>query len=271
MKLISIILKFLTITLIIINFNRLLPNNIDSKINDLIDLSITISNLSSMTLAQPKIQQPPRHNVPKPSTTAKPAPQRQFNYGEASVLLVTSWPAKPGIKYVLLGREAFGADKGKWDNFGGDKDPEDNNNPLLTALRELQEESINLIDSDNYVRGILEKSEPLNNKYKSDSVSYVAEFPHDKLENLTRNFYKARKAATAHKYKEKDLLAWVKYDKLKDIINNAKRDHNGRLITPIKIKGNIVNPQNPTLTGQINEQTIKLRPFFVSKLQGLLQ
>lgn len=190
------------------------------------------------------------------------------HYEEASVLLITSWPSKPNTKYALLGRENYGSSKGQWDNFGGGKELIDNNRPLNTATRELQEETIYLLGNDSKIESKLKKSKKLVNNNKK-SVTYITYFDHKDLENLTNNFYTARNSTQKSKNKEKNALAWVKYKDLKNVINNAKRDATGKLITPITIPAKLVDSNNPSFKNQKNTVLV-LRPFFVSKLQGLI-
>ena len=52
--------------------------------------------------------------------------------------------------YVLLGREAKGRAKGKYDAFGGGKNKEDKT-PRDTALREAYEESMGFFGSKSYI------------------------------------------------------------------------------------------------------------------------
>ncbi len=188
------------------------------------------------------------------------------NYEEASVLLITSWPSNPNTKYALLGRENYGSSKGHWDNFGGDKELIDNNKPLNTATRELQEETIDLLGHDSKVRNRLKnKSRKFVNNRKA-SITYITYFDHKDLENITQNFYSTRNSSRNPKNREKNALAWVNYESLKTVIRNAGRDATGKLITPIIMDANIIDSNNPSFKHR-KKISITLRPFFVSKLQ----
>lgn len=193
----------------------------------------------------------------------------QFNYNGASLLPVTSWPNKP-TNYVLLSEEAHGTDKGTFDDFGGDREAGETH-PLITASREAWEESVNLLlDSQKNLRDYIDlktgNTDHIVVSIDKSLVTYVTNFNHMDMEKLTRNFYTKLAQTTDRKLKEKSRLAWVKYDDLKNIVANAKRDNQGRLITPITVNADIVNPKDPSLKAQIKSQ-ITLRPVFVSKLQ----
>lgn len=196
--------------------------------------------------------------------------RKNVYYREASTIIVTKRNPKTNKRYVILGREAFGSSKGLWDNFGGGKDNADNNNYLSTALRELQEESIYCLGKDVDVRAKLKKSRVIINlNPRIRSVTYIATFGKESIDNMKNRFYEKRSKTKNFCCIEKDRIAFVNYDTLKDVINNAPRDAKGNLKTPIYIKGSIINPKDTSRRGAIRAD-LELRPFFVDKLQGLI-
>lgn len=66
-----------------------------------------------------------------------------------------------GKTYLLLGFAKVGASAGKWAQFGGGKDPIDNNNPLYTAAREGAEELSFMFDTDQNLNHLIN----IKNKY----------------------------------------------------------------------------------------------------------
>lgn len=196
--------------------------------------------------------------------------QKNVDYREASTIIVTKRNPKTNKRYAILGREAFGSSKGLWDNFGGGKDNSDNNNYLSTALRELQEESIYCLGKDVDVRAKLKKNRVIiNPNPRIRSVTYIATFGKESIDNMKNRFYEKRSRTKKFCCREKDRIAFVNYDNLKDVINNAPRDVKGNLKTPIYIKGSIINPKDTSKKGAIRAD-LELRPFFVDKLQGLI-
>lgn len=183
----------------------------------------------------------------------------------ASVVPVTH---RQGHMYVLLAREAAGNDKGTYDAFGGSKDPGETH-PNDTASRELAEETVYLLGNEQHLRNYIDidngHTKNIIANYNKRFVVYITEFHHDKLDKLIQEFHARRNSATSFKFKEKDKLAWIKYDDLKDTIANAPRDNTGRLITPIMVKAYVHEK-----SGQVCK-TIPLRPVFASSLQRFFQ
>ena len=146
----------------------------------------------------------------------QPPALSQFPFGGASALLYTTWPTKQEA-YFLLGREAGGRDSGTYDAFGGRRDAGEGH-PVITAARELAEETIYLLGDQGKIRNALDvdgwqTSNIIANQAKN-FVVYVTSFHHSSLEYLARKFYEARSRAQRFKNREKDKLAWVKWSKL---------------------------------------------------------
>lgn len=199
-------------------------------------------------------------------------PLSSFPYKAASVLPITTWDTK--TYWALLGQEANQRrqeEKDTYDDFGGRRDLSEKH-PLQTASREAWEESVALLKGsiDNLEKYIdLDKGNTQDIVVSVDKkmVTYITNFNHNDLEYVTQNFYQKLKKPIDPKFKEKKALAWVEYNKLKDVIANAPRKPDGSLKLPITITANIVNPQDPSLKGQLKNRQITLRPVFVSKLQ----
>lgn len=191
-----------------------------------------------------------------------------FPFTGASVLVYTDWPSKPGINYFVLTREmAPSPDAGTYDAFGGRRDPNEKH-PVETASRELWEESmgllgtqqnllnhINVKDTNPHTRNIIA------NDNKQVAI-YFTHFDHKAVEHLTKNFYKPAKG------REKDMIAHVTEDKLRSAIANAERypkghPQQGQLKQPIEVDAQVIYPG-----GTRQNEKIKLRPVLVSALQS---
>lgn len=186
-----------------------------------------------------------------------------FPFNGASVLVYTSWPSKPGINYFVLTREmAPSPDAGTYDAFGGKRD-QGEKHPVETASRELWEETmgllgnkqslldhINVKDTNPHTRNIIA------NDNKKVAI-YITHFDHKTVEQLTHDFYKPAK------HREKDMIAHVREDNLRNAIANAPRNAQGQLIQPIMVEAQVIYPN-----GSRKNEQIKLRPVLVSALQS---
>ncbi len=191
-----------------------------------------------------------------------------YRYDEASTVVWTSWDNNR-TKWVLLARESGGRDAGTWDCFGGGRN-QGESNPLITATRELYEETAHALLDYNRL------SAKLSNRHDTHvirdtingtkTVTYIVNFNNKTLTNFTHNFYKAlRSKGLPRVCKEKDSLAWVKYDDLRWAINN-----HGNSSYNVYVTGNIINRHDTSRRGQIKGQRLKLRPFFVKKMHRKL-
>lgn len=189
--------------------------------------------------------------------------------GGASVLPFAKFPGKTQ-KYFIVGREAGGADVGTYDAFGGSKDTGEAH-PLQTAAREFAEETVDLFGN----KKAIEQHIDINNNntdiivanQNKKSVVYVTQFDHQLVRNFKQHFYNARNNAKSYKQREKDSIAIVREDRLRDAIANAKRNAAGKLITPIIVKDAMV----VDATGKEHKHDIHLRPVFVSSMQSYFQ
>lgn len=185
----------------------------------------------------------------------------QFNFRGASVLPYTHWPTKPEY-YFLLAREVYGNDAGTYDAFGGSREPGEGH-PVVTAARELSEESARLLGTkDSLIRHLNHNTcDIIANRHK-EFVVYITHFDHTLLERTVRQFAQARNRTNQ---REKDNLAWVKWNNLSAAIANAQRDQNGRLL-PVRVWANVIH-----LDGTRRAEQITLRPVFVSCMQSFFQ
>jgi hypothetical protein len=185
----------------------------------------------------------------------------------AFVLPYTTWKKPEGmVDYVILGQEAFGTDKGTYDAFGGSKEKNEVH-PLQTAAREMSEESIGLLGSPSALEKHLDidKGNTKNiiaNKNKK-VVVYISHFDHKDIEDFKKKFENARQKTTKKSSQEKTSLAIVRWKNFENTVANAKRDAQGKLITPITMQANVVKKD-----GTEEKKTIILRPVMVSALQS---
>lgn len=194
--------------------------------------------------------------LPRPSLSS-------FPFNGASVLPYTI--DQSGTTQALLAREAGGGDEGTYDAFGGRKDPNETH-PVETAAREYAEETIGLVGSPGAIRRHIDVAGQdtlaIIANYNKSFVIYVTYFDLGTFKYLSRNFAGARTRATG-KYKEKDRLAWVEWNRLSDAISNAQRDSQDHLL-PVRVKANVVNKNGIGY----KEKFITLRPVFVSSMQS---
>lgn len=194
---------------------------------------------------------------------------KDFKFNGASVLPYTTWPTKTD-DYFLLSREAWGNDKGTWDAFGGSKDANETH-PVQTASREFAEETMYDIFKPKAALDFITLSSGNTStiiaNMSKNFVIYLTKFDYQLIENFVKSFYQTRskllKTKGNGKLLEKDKIAWVEKANLASSIINAKRNANGRLITPIKVWANIVQPDGTQTAEQIN-----LRPALVGSLQS---
>jgi hypothetical protein len=191
-----------------------------------------------------------------------------FNFMGASVIPYT-YRGPKNERYVLLSREAAGKHKGTYDAFGGKRDPWEKH-PVVTAGRELAEESVYLLGKPNQVQHYIGTGSPHTHHIIANTqkkfVMYITHFNQNALRHLTDRFYSARHKATNWKFKEKDKLAWVKWSDLERAIATAPCDKQGRIITPIKVHAQVIDgPRNRHF------EHITIRPVLVGSLRTYFQ
>ena len=190
---------------------------------------------------------------------------RSFSYDAASVLPV--YKDAQGQIWVLLAREAFGADKGTYDDFGGSRDANEAH-PLVTATRELFEEinaETTLGMSLSQVRNYIDL--PMGNTTNiiayektfgrpTSMVTYITEFNPALIANVHRTFYRSVAQQTQFCYREKDKLAVIRLKDLARWIKSTPDVNNTKVLAHVHVKG-----------GGVVQKPIHLRPIFVRKLQ----
>ncbi len=178
-----------------------------------------------------------------------------------------------GHQYVILAREAGGKQKGMYDAFGGDKDPQDKEHPLSTASREGAEEMISRLtlampSLSTYMDlpgGNTTTIIATHYKgQKSRHVLYLTEFTPKLISKFLKRFHEARKKTKKGSEREKDVLAVVRLSKLLDKV--ALADRKGLFSgtnKPIQIKATVHDGVRAS-----HEELITLRPVLVKNLRG---
>ena len=197
-------------------------------------------------------------SIPVPSLS-------RFNFASASVL--PTYKNMQGKTIAILSREAYGRDKGTYDDCGGKRDPGEKN-PETTAARECWEElilaktgPIDLQSLCKYISVDSDNTEYVIARTSKKSVMYISDFsPY--WDNIRKTFYSARFHAKQHQYKEKDHLAVVPWDELQKVIAQSKP---GQMVTMYAYGIN--------KNGEYDTETmlITLRPFLVAKLKPFFQ
>lgn len=203
-----------------------------------------------------------------PACNTQPPALSDFQYGSASVLPFYNLRR---TKYVILSREKWGRDAGTYDDFGGKRD-QGENHPVISAAREFWEEAIldgtvglSLARTQNYI----DITQSRNTHYVvanttrrgAKNVTYITNFNKYKTQFIN-NFYKARRNSTKRENKEKDRIAIVKWQDLKDAIVNNQ--HNS---TSVYVSASVINP----ITNKGEQQQILLRPYLVIKLRNFFR
>lgn len=194
----------------------------------------------------------------------------------AGILPTTTWMKPEGpfdpktkkkkmipIKYAILGREAGGHDKGTYADFGGGGHGKDH--PKITAAREFAEEAITEKTIGMNEGQIINYADPakVHTEYilvgPSGSTSYITRFDNSVIGKLMKNFEKERSKQTSWKYKEKDRIATVRWEYLKNAVKNAA------LGATVTVTARVVDPK--TGKGRPNTQQVTLRSPFVRLLK----
>ena len=170
-----------------------------------------------------------------------------FNYTAAGVTPLVTMPHKaprktPGkaprnstmTSYIVLGREAGGHDKGRYDAFAGSRDAHDPAHPLYVAARELSEEAILSITLHMPIAQVRTFINDLahthcilavdDKKYSYRTVLYLTTFSETMVNNLLTTFIQARQKAHHWHEKEKDALALVTWSAFKKAIISSSRN-----------------------------------------------
>jgi 8-oxo-dGTP pyrophosphatase MutT (NUDIX family) len=199
-------------------------------------------------------------------TQAVPAPQlSKFQFSGASVL--PTYKRANGDTMVILGQEAYGRDKGTYDDFGGKRDKGEKH-PEITAARECFEELILGKTARSNVRKIRKhiNVDSGNTQYiiartSKKSVAYITDFS-KYWNSIRRKFYSARCTARSGKYKEKNHLVVANWTAIETAIAQSQPGQ------PLTVQAYSVKKDGSYGKHPI---TIPLRPFFAAKLRPFFQ
>lgn len=224
---------------------------------------------NTKTTKSQKAIQPQQKTILKPVSSAPKLSQLKFN--SASVLLV--YTDRHGTKKVILADEGHGWDRGTFCDFGGKRD-QGETHPVQTAAHEFYEEAIiptifgwTLADTQNFIDIATSPNTDQINVYSNKKichVNYLTDFSQYK-DTFFKNFLSARKNATDHRFREKNRLAIVIWQDLKDAITQQRRSWFTKN-QPVKLFALVQSPR----TGRFNKEKITLRPSFVMSLRPFL-
>jgi len=239
-----------------------------------IALLLVALNLSSCTLNTKSIR---TQSQQTPTTTTKkhrPQPASlapklsELKYKSASVLLY--YFDRQGVKKVILADEAHGWDRTTFADFGGKRDNGETH-PVQTAAHEMYEEAIipdtlgwSLNQTRDFIDIAKNNSTHLITVYSNKKMCHVTYFtdftPYRNI--FFREFPIARKNATQGKFREKNKLAIVTWDDLKDVVSKQRSSSTPRNM-PVRMSALVQNPR----TGRFNTELITLRPSLVISLR----
>lgn len=155
-------------------------------------------------------------------------------YNAAGVLPIYM---KNNTLYAVLGREAYGRDKGTYDAFVGKKDAHEYN-PIITGARECAEEMIShttmhltVNQLQDYINPKKQHTTMVLAHQQFKYVLFITRF--DKhIHRFFNNFYSALKNTNQFKYKEKDRIASVAWNDLKVAVMQNKSEVCACVIDP---------------------------------------
>jgi len=198
---------------------------------------------------------------------------------------------KYGTSIVLLGQERYEPkflDSNKWSDFGGGKKRQDKGHKVLTAARELTEETIGLLGSYDYILEHIQNIQK-SNTYKitnrqDDYTMYVTPTPFQ--QTLPQRFRKKRfedKKLSSDQTEKVD-LAWVpvrniietlrKADSVKNLYVTSSTGSSLLLREPLVRTLSILykhNILNDLLSGRPRGITIKDKPYITYQTNMLKQ
>jgi hypothetical protein len=137
---------------------------------------------------------------------------------------------------------------------------------VITAAREFHEEGI-MQDTLGMNLAAVRARIDLNSKSNTTeaviasekAATYIVSFTPDEIIKFRKNFHSARAKQKSWKYKEKDRIATVRWDRFVAAIQNTKSDQG------VTVKARLIDPA----TGQEEKKatTITLRPYLVKRLR----
>lgn len=218
------------------------------------------ANAAAAASASAAAQNPATNVKAGAAAAAATAPSLSgYDFGSGFVLPV--YPSKDGkTKYVLLGREHGGSDKGTWSAFGGKRDKGEKH-PKQTAAREFAEETEfyvfgNKSAAEKYID--LDKGHTDYIIARKGMVMYITNFKHHDMYHLIHKFSKHAKA-----HHEMDALARVKYEDLQKAIASVKaKQVSGKWRNdPITVTAEVVYPAHNKDGYIYKQEQITLRPL----------
>lgn len=169
---------------------------------------------------------------------------------------------KRGKLYAVVAREGYGKNKGTYDSFAGSRDSYEHN-PIVTAAREAHEEMISHLTMHLSPKQLERYIDPDKNHttfvlvhQKAQYVLFVTRF--DKyIDTFLRSFYSVLGRVNQFKYKEKDRIASVAWEELKQAILQNKS----------QVCAHVVDPN----TNKTIRCMITLRPILIKSLRSVFR
>ncbi len=183
--------------------------------------------------------------------------------------LVTCSMPEGNVDYIVIARETWGRDAGLFDAFGGKRDGTET--AQETAAREFAEEAITheTLGMDeaavlNYIDLKAGNTEAVlacdDQNCGAKNVLYITRFSEAQMSYLKTSFAGAHRRATHSHYKEKDALAFARFDALKEALRTSTSSHG------IEVAAEVTD-----LGGTTSTQSIEMRPVLVKILRGYLE
>ena len=235
---------------------------------------LTLSSCTHTKTTKPQKANPVSQKIQKKAflKPASKAPRlSELKYSSGSVLLV--YTDRNGTQKVILADEAHGWDRGTFCDFGGKRDKGEVH-PVQTAAHEFYEEAI----MPTIFGWSLDKTRDFIDIAKSNNTRQINVYSNKKMCHVTyitdftqyrdiffKQFPTARRNAKDHRFREKNRLAIVTWQNLKDTITQQRSSWFTKN-QPVKVSALVQDPR----TGRFNIETITLRPSFVMSLRPFL-
>lgn len=199
---------------------------------------------------------------------AKSLAETRFTGG---FVIPTFWQKNNGKmkKFVLLGKEAGGRDKGTYCAGGGSRDHGEK--PWDTSAREFREEMlcqwsqkrmVDHIDPKNGNTECVAVCSHFNSK-KNTVVGYITQFDLDTINDIKQNFHQRRNKVSVWNwcYREMHTLATIAWDDLVQAILSTTETKS------VQVRAMVIDYK----TNKESQEMITLRPIQVIMLRGYLK
>ncbi|HLJ30884.1 MAG TPA: NUDIX hydrolase [Candidatus Babeliales bacterium] len=239
-------------------------------------LFIVMLNLSSCTVNTKSIQSTQSKSSQSSTKRKRHRPQPASSAPRLSELKYTSASVLPyyfdqqGVKKVILADEAHGWDRTTFADFGGKRDNGETH-PVQTAAHELYQEAIipttlgwsldQTLDFIDIAKSGNTQLITVYSRKKTCHVTYFTDFTPYR-HTLFHHFPGARRHATQSEFREKNKLAIVEWDTLKNVVSQQRSSYTPKNM-PVRISALVQNPR----TGKFNTEMITLRPAMVMSLR----